>query len=608
MTIRTSLLTLAVVATTGLVPATAVPDVRDVAVAVTASEPVYSYPGAVREAVWVDTGLTAPDGQRVRVAADVIRPSDAPGRVPVIMDASPYYLSLGRGNESQRKTYDSAGRPTSFPLFLDNYFVPRGYAVVQVDLAGTGRSTGCVDVGGPADITSAKAVVDWLNGRAAGYSAATGGTPVPASWSTGAVGMIGKSWDGTVANGVAATGVAGLRTIVPIAAISSWYDYYRATGATFPAGDPAGLARVVENARGAAGCASVKSALTAGAPASGDLTPMWRARDYVAGAANVRASVFAVHGLNDLNVKALNFGQWWSALPASVERKVWLSQTGHVDPFDFRRAAWVDALHRWFDHYLLGLDNGVQDEPRSTVETAPDVWRDDPAWPVPTTPTTLRPTPGTTAGVGTLGTPTPASGTTASFTDNRSDEYTWITNPTATSSARVLYRTAPLATEARISGTPSITITATPSTTAARLTAVLVDYGPTTTRAARDPGEGIANLTTRSCWGPTTPADSSCYLDTRTTTTTSQQTVIARGWADLGHHAGLDSRRTLTPGTPYAITFPLATTDYTLKPGHRLALVIGSTDSPYITPAGTNPRLAVDLGKTSLRLPLQGSV
>ena len=46
------------------------------------------------------------------------------------MDASPYYSCCGRGNESQLKTYDSAGNAVQFPLFYDNYFVPRGYAVV----------------------------------------------------------------------------------------------------------------------------------------------------------------------------------------------------------------------------------------------------------------------------------------------------------------------------------------------------------------------------------------------------------------------------------------------------------------------------------------------
>ena len=42
--------------------------------------------------------------------------------------------------------------------------------------------------------------------------------------------MIGRSYNGTLANGVAATGVEGLTTIVPIAAISLWYDYSRMGG------------------------------------------------------------------------------------------------------------------------------------------------------------------------------------------------------------------------------------------------------------------------------------------------------------------------------------------------------------------------------------------
>ena len=45
--------------------------------------------------------------------------------------------------------------------------------------------------------------------------------------------MIGKSYDGTLANGVAATGVAGLKTIVPISAISDWYRYSRQSGIRF---------------------------------------------------------------------------------------------------------------------------------------------------------------------------------------------------------------------------------------------------------------------------------------------------------------------------------------------------------------------------------------
>lgn len=208
------------------------------------SRPVYSYGNAVRESVWVDTGLDGDgNGKSDRVAVDIVRPREpaAQGRkIPVIMDASPYYSCCGRGNESQLKTYDSQGNPVQFPLHYDNYFVPRGYAFVAVDLAGTNRSDGCVDVGGRSDIQSAKAVIDWLNGRARGYTTRTGTERTGAGWSDGRTGMIGKSYDGTIANGVAATGVDGLRTIVPIGSISSWYDYYFAQGAPSTTAAPNG--------------------------------------------------------------------------------------------------------------------------------------------------------------------------------------------------------------------------------------------------------------------------------------------------------------------------------------------------------------------------------
>jgi hypothetical protein len=42
---------------------------------------------------------------------------------------------------------------------------------------------------------------------------------------------MGTSYNGTIPEGVATTGVEGLEAIVPISAISSWYDYYRANGA-----------------------------------------------------------------------------------------------------------------------------------------------------------------------------------------------------------------------------------------------------------------------------------------------------------------------------------------------------------------------------------------
>ena len=250
----------------------------------TETVPVYDYTNAIRESVWVTTPQDNDgDGVLDKIVVDLVRPREpaqAGVKIPVIMDASPYYKCCGRGNESELKVYDANGNIVKFPLFYDNYFVPRGYAFAAVDFNGTNRSTGCGDVGGREEILGAKAAIDWLNGRAHGEYA--DGTPAIANWTTGKVGMIGKSWDGTVANGVAATGVDGLATIVPISAISSWYDYYRDNGALYTTDfGPAWLSGFV-NGRPDPICVANREALLAGSEnATGNVNAFWDERNFV---------------------------------------------------------------------------------------------------------------------------------------------------------------------------------------------------------------------------------------------------------------------------------------------------------------------------------------
>ncbi|XLQ73034.1 Xaa-Pro dipeptidyl-peptidase [Streptomyces actinocidus] len=557
------------------------------------SRPVYSYADAIRESVWVD----------------IVRPRE-PARqgrkIPVIMDASPYYSCCGRGNESQKKTYDASGKPVRFPLYYDNYFVPRGYAFVAVDLAGTNRSAGCVDVGGRSDVKSAKAVVDWLNGRARAYTSRTGEKRADANWTNGRTGMIGKSYDGTVANGVAATGVEGLETIVPIGAISSWYDYYFAKGAPLQGG-PEWLSDYVESPEARARCGHVQKKLIDGAPRSGDWTPLWTERDHVPDARKVKASVFVVHGLQDLNVRTKHFGQWWDALAdAGVQRKIWLSQTGHVDPFDFRRADWVRTLHRWFDHELLGYRNGIDREPMADIERAPDRWTTDRTWPPRSTHTTaLRPAKGTAPGVGTLGT-SRGKGTETFTDDRRLGETDWAAAIDTSTPAKAGFTTKPLTRDLRVSGSSRVTVTVTPTTPTAHLSAVLVDLGPDTIRDYAHDDEGINTLPDRSCWGSSTTGDSSCFKNTAARTADVDYTIFSRGWADLGNHASDQQGGPLTPGKAYTITLDLAASDHVVPKGHRLALIVGGTDRNLILPPADTPGLTVDLARTVARVPLVG--
>ena len=187
--------------------------------------------------------------------------------------------------------------------------------------------------------------------------------------------------------------------------------------------------------------------------------------------------------MQDLNVRTKHFGQWWDALAKNgVERKIWLSQTGHVDPFDFRRGAWVDTLHRWFDHELLGYDNGIDREPMADIERHPDQWATSTAWPPRgTATTTLRPAKGTQPGVGTLGLD-PGTGTETFTDDPQLSETDWAAQIDTSTPDKAGFITGPLTRDLRLSGSSKVTVTATPTTSTAHLSAVLVDLGPDTIR------------------------------------------------------------------------------------------------------------------------------
>src|SRR5262245_54836830 len=139
---------------------------------------VYDYKQAVRERVFIpQPGIdTDRNGADDWVTIDILRPKEAAAgnKMPAIIDPSPYYTTVCRGNESQcMADWDPDGVNDRWPLFYDNYFVPRGYAYVLAQMLGTGYTDeGCPNHGGPEDIAGEKSVVDWLNGRTRAYAEA----------------------------------------------------------------------------------------------------------------------------------------------------------------------------------------------------------------------------------------------------------------------------------------------------------------------------------------------------------------------------------------------------------------------------------------------------
>lgn len=559
--------------------------------------PIYSYRDAIRETVWVSAPDYDGDGEPDRVAADIIRPfeTDAAGvDVPVVMDASPYYLSLGRGNESEFKTYAADGTPEKFPLFYDNYFVPRGYAFVAVDVAGTGRSTGCVDQGGVSDVGSVEAVVKWLNGDATAVDAA--GEPVAADWTNGKTGMIGKSYDGTLANAVAATGVKGLETIVPISAISSWYDYDRSQGLPFSWNYPTGLSsRVADNRTEPVDCTATLARLAAeDGDESGRYDEFWAERDYRQGpqtnVRNVRASVFVYHGLQDTNVKTRNFSQWWTQLGRQgVTRKMWLTRVGHVDPFDTNRSRWVKTLHRWFDSELMGVDNGILDEPAVDVEIQPNTWVKSERWPTNAR-TTFTPR---------------ADGRMLPARAVRRGTAAWVNAPSQSESNalsagneenRLLFATDPLGADTRISGTATARLKLTTQVPTGQVGVMLVDYG--LDRRVLTTGNGVSNTERQTCNGLSTAYDDACYYKTKRNIGNTPLQVLGRGWARLDG-----------AGT-HQVTVRMDPDDTVVAKGHRLGLVIVAAAPSRLRNVDNSPtsRYTLDLSATRFTVPGEVSI
>jgi X-Pro dipeptidyl-peptidase len=423
--------------------------------------------------------------------------------------------------------------------------------------------------------------------------------------------MIGKSYDGTLANGVASTGVQGLETIVPIAGISGWYNYSRMNGVNLQVNEQPWLSDYVDTDPPAK-CAAVRARLGEDEEdETGNYNDYWKTTDYrdgtIGDAGKVRASIFAYHGVNDLNVKDDNFALWWKALAKrGVERKVWLSQRGHVDPFDIRRDDWVETLHKWFDHELLNVRNRVMAEPRADIEVGPDQWITQEDWPSPAAAAvTLRP-----AADGSLGPGQAPEGATATFTDapgsgrTGTPEGQMVSDPGTAKPFRSAFVSAPLPETARLSGTPAASLRIKLDKPTANLTALLVDYGDDTRVDYLGAGAGIKTLTTEDCHGESIPADDACYKKTQVATVRSAVNIVARGWLDAQNAQSLSDPKPLEPGRYYDVRWETLSQEYVLKQGHRLGLILAGTDSDYNTETATGAKVTVDLHGSSVSVPL----
>ena len=354
-------------------PATAAPPTDYTQLAPQLSQPQY-------ETVEDTVRLPMADGKTVYM--EIVRPKAA-GEFPVILEASPYHGTLA--DREGIRIFPDAKDAQGKQIGMTGYFAPRGYAVVMMDLRGTGRSQGCLDHLGQKDGSDIARVVEWAAAQ---------------EWSNGRVGMTGHSYVGSTPAVAAAKDPKGLVTIVPSAGLASMYDHQFQKGVPYwlqwvgPmfAYEALAIARHLpptvnglpqvgatgdnfRNDMGDFGCGLPNSAAFGG---PGQLTGRYedwhRQRDWRKGAAAADIPIFMVHGVND-NAARIPAAEWFFKDRASAGKKqqpkaakhdkVWIGKWDHgasgattcsTPHPNCRFEQWQYALHAWFDKHLKRRD------------------------------------------------------------------------------------------------------------------------------------------------------------------------------------------------------------------------------------------------------------
>lgn len=339
-----------------------------------AAPPGYAVPDG---ATWTEAWIATPDGERLH--ADVLRPEGASARkrTPVILVVSPY---LGMASPTAEP-----GPSDRFDDFFEGAKVfARGYSVVMVSLRGTGGSSGCLDILGPGEQTDIVSAVRW---------AAT------QPWSTGKVGMYGKSYDANTGLVGAALRPAGLaavvaQQVVPDRYRGSYNDRVRfMQSVQYPLasyGSQAEAGFSVHNdpeyvANSVAHSADCQAGL-AGHYLDDPKSEFWRSRDFVTKAKGSRVPVFMTVGYVDANTNVGGGAVDYYRTLAGPKR-MWIGWWDHVRGNDLAggepamgRTGFLAEVMRFFDEHLKGVRPARRD-PAVLAQSSDGRWTAERQWP-----------------------------------------------------------------------------------------------------------------------------------------------------------------------------------------------------------------------------------
>jgi predicted acyl esterase len=342
---------------------------------------------------WSQTTITEPDGTKLH--ADVLRPSNLPAdaKTPVIVSVGPYFNHSGQTGPLgpvEGTPYDptgAAGPSSRFYDFVNGArLMERGYTYVMVDLRGFGGSTGCLDWGGPGEQSDVKAAVQWAAAQ---------------PWSTGHVGMYGKSYDGVTGLMGVALRPAGLDAVVSQEPVYDMYRYLYSNRVRFensfltPAlytaidltpgsiqDDPGYNVNGADNTA-RPGCYALNYL---DQQSDDHSSAYWKARDLISAARGSTVPLFMTQGFIENNTKPDGAYDFFNGVAGP--KRAWSGMWDHVRGNDvdstgrlaMGRHGWFDEVMRFYDQHLRGIAPPVVDPPVA-VESSDGSWRSEASWP-----------------------------------------------------------------------------------------------------------------------------------------------------------------------------------------------------------------------------------
>jgi predicted acyl esterase len=338
-----------------------------------------------------------PSGDGTSLHAEILRPpgTSLTDRTPVILSIGPYFGHAGQVGPTapiENTTYTPLSTDASdrfFDFLGQSHALKQGYTFVMVDLRGFAGSGGCNDWSGPGEQSDVVAAVEWAGTQ---------------PWSTGKVGMYGKSYDGV-------TGIIGVAKRPPhLAAVVSQeplpddYRYLYMNGVRFPnsLGTPV-LYQVIDASPGLGGQQYVlnQAEQIAQHPdcypkniidqqTNDPNAPYWRPRNMVSEVRGSTVPIYMQAGFIEDNTKP---DAMWTMFNNIAGQKfgafgMWDHVRGNdVDPATGKpvtgRGGFIDEVMRFYDHFLKGApaDQTVDRDPRLRIQTSDGTWRPEDDWP-----------------------------------------------------------------------------------------------------------------------------------------------------------------------------------------------------------------------------------